>query len=153
MSSKLEETIGIVWSYCMLGALFGLISAICQTAGNVLAGLHGLLFGGVIGFACSPVGLFCLWRKKLQKARWILIATTVPVTLLTSLSEYGFFVVVGAPVGVFLLTTLALRYYLHDRPPPKGFCRGCEYNLTGNVSGICPECGTPISNSKATRID
>ena len=22
-------------------------------------------------------------------------------------------------------------------------CRSCGYNLTGNVSGICPECGTP----------
>jgi hypothetical protein len=20
----------------------------------------------------------------------------------------------------------------------------CDYNLTGNVSGVCPECGTPI---------
>jgi uncharacterized RDD family membrane protein YckC len=23
-------------------------------------------------------------------------------------------------------------------------CRTCGYNLTGNISGICPECGTPI---------
>jgi hypothetical protein len=23
-------------------------------------------------------------------------------------------------------------------------CRECGYNLTGNVSGICPECGTPL---------
>ncbi len=23
-------------------------------------------------------------------------------------------------------------------------CRVCEYNLTGNLSGTCPECGTPI---------
>ena len=25
-------------------------------------------------------------------------------------------------------------------------CRNCSYNLTGNISGICPECGTRISN-------
>jgi hypothetical protein len=25
-------------------------------------------------------------------------------------------------------------------------CRNCDYNLTGNVSGVCPECGTPISS-------
>jgi len=24
-------------------------------------------------------------------------------------------------------------------------CRICDYDLTGNVSGICPECGTPIT--------
>ena len=23
-------------------------------------------------------------------------------------------------------------------------CRECGYNLTGNVSGVCPECGTEI---------
>lgn len=26
-------------------------------------------------------------------------------------------------------------------------CRKCNYNLTGNVTGICPECGTTISMS------
>ena len=25
----------------------------------------------------------------------------------------------------------------------KGLCIQCGYNLTGNVSGVCPECGTP----------
>lgn len=24
-----------------------------------------------------------------------------------------------------------------------GFCARCGYDLTGNVSGVCPECGTP----------
>ncbi len=24
------------------------------------------------------------------------------------------------------------------------YCLNCEYNLTGNVSGVCPECGTEI---------
>jgi len=28
--------------------------------------------------------------------------------------------------------------------PPWPECSHCGYNLTGNVSGICPECGTPI---------
>lgn len=26
-------------------------------------------------------------------------------------------------------------------------CRSCGYNLTGNVSGICPECGAPVGES------
>lgn len=28
---------------------------------------------------------------------------------------------------------------------PSHLCLACEYNLTGNVSGICPECGTPVA--------
>ncbi len=31
-------------------------------------------------------------------------------------------------------------FYL-DRRPPKGHCRNCGYDLTGNESGVCPECG------------
>ncbi len=30
-----------------------------------------------------------------------------------------------------------------DSPEPGPRCRHCGYNLTGNVSGICPECGSP----------
>lgn len=37
-----------------------------------------------------------------------------------------------------------------------GYCTCCGYNLRGNVSGICPECGTPIcapaeSSARRTR--
>lgn len=28
--------------------------------------------------------------------------------------------------------------------PPTGICHSCGYDLTGNQSGICPECGTPV---------
>ena len=27
-----------------------------------------------------------------------------------------------------------------------GCCERCGYNLTGNASGVCPECGTPVIN-------
>lgn len=34
---------------------------------------------------------------------------------------------------------------LRDRSCPAFLrCSHCNYNLTGNTSGICPECGTPI---------
>ncbi len=29
---------------------------------------------------------------------------------------------------------------------PPGHCRVCGYDLTGNVSGVCPECGHGIEN-------
>jgi hypothetical protein len=28
--------------------------------------------------------------------------------------------------------------------PANGHCHACGYDLTGNVSGVCPECGTPV---------
>jgi hypothetical protein len=42
------------------------------------------------------------------------------------------------PVGI----PTAFLWY-RDRRPPKGHCRNCGYDLTGNVSGVCPECGQP----------
>jgi hypothetical protein len=30
-----------------------------------------------------------------------------------------------------------------DRRPLEGHCRKCGYDLTGNVTGVCPECGKP----------
>jgi len=27
---------------------------------------------------------------------------------------------------------------------PEGYCQKCGYNLTGNVSGKCPECGLDV---------
>jgi hypothetical protein len=33
------------------------------------------------------------------------------------------------------------------RRPPPGLCRRCGYDLTGNVSGRCPECGTAVAKS------
>ncbi|HEX5228243.1 MAG TPA: hypothetical protein VFW44_11060 [Bryobacteraceae bacterium] len=32
------------------------------------------------------------------------------------------------------------------RRPKRGHCPECSYNLTGNTSGVCPECGGRISN-------
>ncbi len=44
--------------------------------------------------------------------------------------------------------------YKHSFPfEDRGFvCYRCGYNLTGNVSGICPECGTAVSIPQARPI-
>ena len=34
--------------------------------------------------------------------------------------------------------------FWRDRRKPPGHCRQCGYDLTGNVSGRCPECGAEI---------
>ncbi len=34
----------------------------------------------------------------------------------------------------------------------RGLCTKCEYDLTGNISGICPECGTALSGQKESSL-
>jgi hypothetical protein len=33
--------------------------------------------------------------------------------------------------------------------PPASHCQRCDYDLTANVSGVCPECGMKIERSTA----
>ncbi len=47
------------------------------------------------------------------------------------------------PLIVLAIPTAFLFYRDRRRIPP-GHCQKCGYNLTGNVSGVCPECGKAI---------
>ena len=57
------------------------------------------------------------------------------------------------PLWCLILPTAVMPLYRWTRPireawrrdPIPGMCRHCNYNLTGNVSGVCPECGTPVA--------
>jgi len=47
----------------------------------------------------------------------------------------------------FLILAMFTWYLFRaDRPAviPPGHCRKCGYDLTGNISGVCPECGERI---------
>ena len=61
--------------------------------------------------------------------------TRIPVWLLV--------VAVGIPTGIL---------WWRDRRPKDGLCTACGYDLTGNVSGACPECGTAVE-SLASPVD
>jgi len=62
-----------------------------------------------------------------HRDRWFRIATP-------------FWVVAAASI---ITPALWLWKYGRQRFDRRDACRACSYNLTGNVSGICPECGTP----------
>ena len=47
------------------------------------------------------------------------------------------------PFLLFAMPTVFL-WWLDRRRIPPGHCQKCGYNLTGNVSGVCPECGETI---------
>ena len=48
-----------------------------------------------------------------------------------------------AAYPVFLFFLGHCPYRRHQRRK-KGLCVHCAYNLTGNVTGVCPECGNKI---------
>ena len=38
---------------------------------------------------------------------------------------------------------------VRNRRYPNGSCQSCGYNLTGNESGKCPECGTNVDQAES----
>jgi hypothetical protein len=58
----------------------------------------------------------------------------------------GGLIMIGSPLVAFCLMVFGDHKDENSSNPP-GFCRACGYNLTGNVSGRCPECGTPIKGT------
>lgn len=62
----------------------------------------------------------------------------------TTVSRPGWYVLqipLWIPFGIAIVPTCACWMI---RPYPPGCCPRCCYDLTGNVSGVCPECGKPI---------
>jgi hypothetical protein len=47
-------------------------------------------------------------------------------------------------VCVVGLAAIGASWFRHRHHIPSGCCRNCRYDLTGNVSGRCPECGTTV---------
>lgn len=66
------------------------------------------------------------------------------------LPRHSFYDVPTVPIWVISLICLVLptaRVVTRVRRmmlPGLGECVICRYKLTGNTSGVCPECGTPI---------
>ena len=143
-----------------LGTFFGILSLVAQTLfypvrfAPLAALALASVVGGSVGLVCSGAFVPLIWRKPLWKAgKWLLIGVS-PVVLLSAYcrswlfpwSYSGFVISVVVPAGAFIGMSRILNRALKDIYPryPTHHCQKCGYNLTGNVSGICPECGTRI---------
>ena len=123
---------------CVVLLLGWVISLVCVTGywGHrnrvmVISGMISVQRGGV------PSNAFWFAYRDLNGPSWL---PTVSRGLGNGTS-------VGLPIWIpFLLIALPTAYlFWRDRRPPRGHCRECGYNLTGNVSGVCPECGGAFS--------
>jgi hypothetical protein len=66
------------------------------------------------------------------------------------LPAVGAVAMLAAFIGV--LEWRGRRPELLARFSPDPRCPVCQYNLTGNLSGICPECGTPVAAGLAAGV-
>jgi hypothetical protein len=90
--------------------------------------------------AYSQDGQFGLWRTDVGFP-WKIAGLQTTVQMSGPWGDLPCAAIFGAfPVA----RVWAARRQLRSRNYPT--CVHCSYNLTGNVSGLCPECGKPIEN-------
>ncbi len=63
---------------------------------------------------------------------------------------YGF-IPCWCPLVVFAAPTVVLWCRAHKCL--ENGCQKCGYDLTGNVSGVCPECGTAVRNAETQKAE
>lgn len=146
--------------YCLLlgivicGFSFGGMLVLGRRSGMNLAVVSiGLLF-------CARI--LCWWLVGAKGAGLVgrrLLGWIISGTLINAAFDVGLVsgILQGWRTPLITLGCLALFIYaLHAvgrrdslklRFLAEPHCRNCSYNLTGNISGICPECGTPIDFS------
>jgi len=110
--------------------------AILALVGSMIGAVFALIGGGFIGgillfFPGAILCGFCGLRV------YIGCPASAPIL--------GHILPANAIAFGLLAGLLSLPFKIKKKRP-KGHCRKCGYNLTGNVSGICPECGEPIVN-------
>ena len=101
-----------------------------RTFWPILAGAALALIIGAVGFV-ELVGIAQEVAARLvpgSAPRWVFIAATD-----------GLVAVILAGPGIVLTALLVRR-----RRPRPGRCAECGYDLTGNESGVCPECGRKV---------
>ncbi len=119
--------------------------------GVILAMLHLVLSGCIVLLARVDVENLMLF-----------LAIDYPVTILLDLHPWGQWLYEslslpgdGGVTGIVVLGTLfyaavgaclglVVSRWRRNRLQPPGTCRECGYDLTGNESGVCPECGMAI---------
>lgn len=88
-----------------------------------------------------------------REAIWILYFCFPAPLLVEKLLRWPHGVVAFAMVNAIyyaLIFVIIRRIYRYFRPLPLIdylACSNCLYNLTGNESGVCPECGTSVTQS------
>lgn len=126
-------------------AAAGWIMSLFVAVGLGLAGNQLLTPKGGIAFLARPHWSGSLWQGEanwsIERQRfphgWIPIYHPASRAAGASLS----FTFIPYWLSLIVLAVPTAILFYRDRRYPPGHCQRCGYDLTGNVSGACPECG------------
>jgi uncharacterized RDD family membrane protein YckC len=142
----LEEGVNIAgfgWEevYLFIGRLilFPLMMALRDGCHGISPGKYIMGLQSVDNRTHQPIN----WQQSLQRNMWF-FALCIPFAILTRSITNG----CGLGDAKANTRVIDLRYLGNPVFSDKPFCGQCRYDLTGNTSGVCPECGESISNQQ-----
>ena len=95
------------------------------------------------------------------RRRWlsfvVALGSVVPVVLAVLAAQHflargaqGLFPTVWLAPGLYAAVVCGVGLLIASQPRRRaGACAKCAYDLAGNQSGVCPECGAPIPQGQA----
>lgn len=138
-----SSVLGGVICSAAAGAIFGGSAAMCL-APDPFALLIGGYVGGICGLCCSPAFIFALYQRARVRDLSILFGITLGVSVVFSLALGPASVVIAVPTWLAGLIGVGVRSRARRRLIEKirdNRCLHCGYDLSGNATGRCPECG------------
>jgi hypothetical protein len=92
---------------------------------------------------------FCVQHQALSIA-WLPIAETRSSSIPGNRVRVTWIILpLWIPVVALVIPTTFLWWRCLRVLP--GHCQNCGYDLTGNVSGVCPECGTAVPDARTPK--
>lgn len=110
------------------------------------------VIGGIVGLLSAPIVVPALIRTDLRFSVPVVygISAVVVVVYATWSDALSFPLDCAVPafLSVCVLSVLYGAMYQAPELPDAPACQGCGYDLRGNVSGVCPECGAAVGGER-----
>lgn len=121
--------------------LFVLAYLTIQVSLIAMCALINMFFSGDIVYVAKMVS--DIYGPAVRFALWISRSNIIKHDILGAMLIH--FIAIGLysiPLGIITFRMYEYNKVKKIRKIAMGFCAICDYNLKGNKSGICPECGT-----------
>ena len=136
-------TLSFAWSYAYSG---GSNTTIDVRFGDVIVIVHSARRNTRLGWFVRRIKLAPEWAYPWPDTRQLTMfpkyVRGMGMTAAVKLPLWMFFVLFAAYPAITFIRGPLRRW----RRRKRGECANCGYNLTGNVTGVCSECGTKIES-------
>lgn len=148
--------VALVLLSIVLGSVFGAVAGLSM--GLWVVWPVAAAFGGAVGLLWSPAFVWALVPGRVAFGVVCIFVPTCIAALVSgvmSSSNGNPFVSMAVACATYVIASMLFGAWSRAHPLPERYrdgCTKCGYSLRGNVTGVCPECGTAVSVASAGEV-